>query len=137
MTSSSAASSSAVASSSSSSSSSTSLYPSKSTQWIGPSPCNNEILAGHGTNKSTYFWRSCPPFMAQIGTTTFCLLYPSLSICTTETSSSFAEGIRIALFTSNLWLAFRGTSSSFVSSSFSGDHLYSLLEPVRVQDHKY
>merc|ERR1719220_1428276 len=91
--------------------------------------------------RSTYFCRSCPPFMAQMGTTTFCLLYPSDSTWIIDTSSFLAVGIRIAIFTSNLWLGFTlvslSSSSSMASTESSGAQLYSLLDPVRVQDQRY
>merc|ERR1719369_2287964 len=90
-------------------------------------------------NKSTYCCRSDPPFMAHMGTTTFCLLYPSLSICTIVTSTVFALGIRIALLMSNLWPGFTlgsFSSSSATSAGSSGAQVYSFATPEREQDQR-
>merc|ERR1719500_456151 len=100
------------------------------------------ILALPGIRRSMYFWRSSPPFMAQMGTLTVCLLYPSLSIWTTVTSSFLAVGIRTAVLISSLWLGFTlgpsfSSSSSDLGSRLAGSQVYSLLLPVRVQDQRY
>merc|ERR1719187_2902415 len=76
--------------------------------------------------------------MAQIGTTTCWLLYPSHSTCTTVTSPSFASGLRTAVFIKRLWLGLtlRAGPSTAPSSSvlaLSGSHLISLVSAPRLQ----
>merc|ERR1719318_1205146 len=76
-----------------------------------------------------YCWKSDPPRMAQMGTTTFCLLYPSLSIWTMVTSSFLAVGIKIALLIRSLWPGLTlgsFSSSSLVSEESSGAQVFLL-----------